>query len=239
MDALDGISFLSDQVAKLGEDNERLRREGATKAEAHADAVKSLRLEVHSLRSDLARLRGPPRLAEFPPLPPMAVAETKLPTPRTPISSQNPVLPVSATTSPMPVASASPPLLGMSPPTQQRRARHTAPRPLAVGASDGTGLVAIDRPRPPRAIFVTKLRPCTTSAQVAAHLSSVGAVPTLCKRLKTKHDSYASFYIAVDNVCFDRLRDPALWPRHCLFKPFRGELCEQMIHAEEHRCDER
>lgn len=58
LDALEGISFLTDQVAKLGEDNEQLRREGATKAEAHADAVKSLRQEVLSLRGDLARLRG-------------------------------------------------------------------------------------------------------------------------------------------------------------------------------------
>lgn len=140
----------------------------------------------------------------------------------------------------MPVASVSPPLLGMSPPTTQpRRARYIAPRPLAVGASDGTGCVAIDRPQPTRAIFVTKLLPSTTSELVATHLSSVGAVPTLCKNLKTKYDSYASFYVAVDNACFERLRDPALWPRHYLFKPFRGELCEQMIHAEEHRRDER
>lgn len=200
--------------------------------------MRSLRQEVHSLRSDLARLRGAPRLADFPPLPTRTVAETKPPTPRTPGSSQNPVLPASAPPSPTPVNSASPPLQNVSPPTQQqqRRARHN-PRPLTVGVSDGTVLAAVGRPRPPKAMFLTKLRPSTTSAQVAKHLCSVGAVPIMCKRLKTRHDSYASFYVAVDDVCFEKLRDPALWPRHCLFKPFRGELCEQMIYVEEHRFD--
>lgn len=56
--AVEGISFLSDEVARLGEDNERLRRESGTKAEAHADDVRSLRQKVHSLRGDLVRLRA-------------------------------------------------------------------------------------------------------------------------------------------------------------------------------------
>lgn len=239
VDAVEGISFLSDQVARLGEDNERLRRESATMAEAHADVVRSLRQEVHSLRGDLVRQRGPPRLAEFPPLPTVAAAETKPPTPLPPISSPC-VPPTTTSASPTSVASVSPARPDASPPTQQRISEPSAPtvpRRLAVGATDGTGLAAVDRRKSPKAIFVTKLLPTTTSAQVVSHLSSVGAVPILCKRLKTRHDSYASFYIAVDDACFQRLGDPALWPRRCLFKPFRGELHDKMIHAKENRRD--
>lgn len=89
------------------------------------------------------------------------------------------------------------------------------------------------RGKPPKAVFVPKLVPSTTSAQVCAHLSGVRAVPITRKQLKTRHDSYALFYVSVDDACFERLKDPALWPRRCLFKPFRGDLRDKMIHAEE------
>lgn len=243
VDALEGISFLSDQVTKLGEDNERLRRDNATKAEAHADVVKTLRQEVRALRTDLTRLRGDPpspsRLAEFPPLPTASSAETIPPTPLS--QSASPAAsPLSADPSSKVVSSKShrldhPPL---HLPLQQRTPKNSVPRPLAVGVSEGSGLVAVSRRKPPKAVFVTKLVPSTTSAQVFEHLSGVGAAPIVCKRLKTRHDSYASFYVAVDDACFERLKDPALWPRHCLFKPFRGELHEKMIHAEQQRLDD-
>lgn len=53
--ALERISFLTDQVSQMEEENERIRREAAAKADAHAAAVKSLWQEVHLLRSELTR----------------------------------------------------------------------------------------------------------------------------------------------------------------------------------------
>lgn len=73
VDALEGIPFLSDQVAKLGEDNERLRRDNATKAAAHADVVKTLREEVRALRTDLTRMRGAPPSLSASRVPPAAI----------------------------------------------------------------------------------------------------------------------------------------------------------------------
>lgn len=236
VDALEGIPFLSDQVAKLGEDNERLRRDNATKAAAHADVVKTLREEVRALRTDLTRMRGAPpslsRLAEFPPLPSVSTAVT---IPATPLSTSPSASPLSADASSKVVSSES---HCLDVPPQHRTPKSSVPRPLAVGVSEESGLVAVSRRRPQKAVFVTKLVPSTTSAQVFAHLFGLGTAPIVCKRLKTKHDSYASFYVAVDDACFQRLKDPALWPRHCLFKPFRRDLHEKIIHAEQQALDD-
>lgn len=85
----------------------------------------------------------------------------------------------------------------------------------------------------PKALFVTKLSPETTEAQLCSYLTARDAAPLACKRIKTRYNTYASFYVAVSNVCYELLQDPALWPNECLFKPFRGVLRESMLHLSE------
>ncbi|KAH6920735.1 hypothetical protein HPB50_028279 [Hyalomma asiaticum] len=55
LDALDGISFLSDEVSQLREDNERLRKDHSRVAEQQVRTVASLRAEVRFLRNELTR----------------------------------------------------------------------------------------------------------------------------------------------------------------------------------------
>ncbi|CAN7981171.1 unnamed protein product [Ixodes pacificus] len=55
LDALEGISFLTEEVASLGEDNARLRREQRQQAELQAGSMACLRAEVRSLRDVLGR----------------------------------------------------------------------------------------------------------------------------------------------------------------------------------------
>lgn len=80
---------------------------------------------------------------------------------------------------------------------------------------------------------MTKLAPETSSSQVSAYVTSVATAPLVCKRLKTKYESYASFYVAVDDETYQKLQDPGLWPTNCLFKPFQGILFDRLLHASE------
>lgn len=170
VDALEGVSFLSDQVANLGDDNERLRWENVARANALAVFVKKSRREVHSLPNDLVRMWGAPQLATFPPLPTLSITETKRPTPLTLRRSLSaPPLAAAASTAGVFKNSSRPGI-----PTQQCTPKHPVPHPLAFRVSEGTRLVAVNNGRPPKAVFVTKLVPSTTSAQVFAHLTGVG-----------------------------------------------------------------
>ncbi|KAM7284579.1 serine/arginine repetitive matrix protein 1, partial [Ixodes scapularis] len=55
LDALEGISFLTEEVASLSEDNARLRREQRQQAELQAGSIACLRAEVRSLRDVLGK----------------------------------------------------------------------------------------------------------------------------------------------------------------------------------------
>lgn len=59
LDALEGISFLSDEVSQMREENERLRKDHSRVAEQQARIVASLRSEVRFLREELARRVNP------------------------------------------------------------------------------------------------------------------------------------------------------------------------------------
>lgn len=247
MDALEGISFLSDQVAQLGEDNERLRRKSATKAEAHAVAVKSLRQEVHSPRGDLARLRGPPWLAHFPPFPTRTAAATKPAALQTPGSAQNAAFPLLSSPSPTLQANnedgervsseaegrTSP--AGLQEPGVASGMAGKTRRPARFGVCVTSELsVVAFRPRR-KAMFVSKLSPDTTPAQLQEHFSSIGVQPLASRRMKTRSASYLSFHVALEDEAFQRLQDPNLWPKNCLFKPFEGTPHDLQPHPSETR----
>ncbi|KAH6926769.1 hypothetical protein HPB50_022154 [Hyalomma asiaticum] len=72
VDALEGISFLSDEVSQLREANERVRKEHSRVAEQQVRIVASLRGEVRFLRDELTR-RVAPKLGERPAKSPTAV----------------------------------------------------------------------------------------------------------------------------------------------------------------------
>ncbi|KAL1465895.1 hypothetical protein MTO96_043067 [Rhipicephalus appendiculatus] len=104
-----------------------------------------------------------------------------------------------------------------------------------------TLLVAQIPQRPQRqwAIFVSKLSPDTTSADLKKHIESVDLSAISCRRLKTKYPSYSSFCVTVDEYTSKRLNDPSRWPCGCIFKPFRGILHEDMLHPSECAPDKR
>lgn len=233
-DALEGISFLSDQVARLREENEQVRRESMQGFARQADVVASLREEIRCLRGELARRPAAPRTQPCSPeskslFSAVQAAATQL----APAASPSPT---SAT------ASVPPPVTGIVQPKG---------RPARLQPSYGTsdpGLIAVVSPklthsadlqpkrdisRRPSAMFVSRLSPETTSEALSSHLTALNAPPVTCKRLKTRFTSYASFHVVFSDECFERLQDPSLWPNGCLFKRFLGPLHDSMLHTSE------
>lgn len=255
-EAVESLSFLGDSVAQLRDENRILRRDSVDGFAKQAAIIASLREEVRCLRGELAR--RPPS----PPPSPKSSPKSSALLPRMSPHSPSPLRPSFAAAAAGASGEAGPllhcvnvsgsqpaaamtamdshsdyPLLPLprsdtactDPPTKTQMKRST-PR---VGASEASDLVVVRRPPNTRAIFVSKLSAKTTSGQLRAHLATVDVTPVSCKRLKTKHDSYSSFCVTVDGESFERLGDPSLWPKGCLFKPFQGKFHPGMVHSSE------
>lgn len=253
LNALEGLSFLTDEVTKLREANDRLGRENARAFAQQAGIIASLRAEVRSLRGERLPRADPkpvgPLPPEQPPLPlpaacslPPASPSTApeldgappTPTPRRGLHSSfaAAVAKSGGTTSTPEQLTPAPATSAVSPEVHCDDSAITnkrSGRAACVGASDSCRISVVQRSKRPRHIFVSKLSPCTTSAQLTEHLSTVHIVPLACQRLKTKYTSYSSFCVTVDEVSFQRLGDPLLWPKGCLYKPFRGKLHADML----------
>lgn len=80
---------------------------------------------------------------------------------------------------------------------------------------------------------MTGLSPKTTSMDLRDYLSSADITAIRCHRLKTRFQTYASFYLSLDVDDFNRLQDPSFWPADCLVKPFRGIFRTELVHASE------
>ncbi|CAN7990985.1 unnamed protein product [Ixodes hexagonus] len=226
LDALEGISFLTDQVAALRDENAQLRRERTQDAQLQASAINSLRAELKVLRDAQYQKR-------------VTIAKAQ---PQGKPHDTSSYAVVAYSYPPTSVHSNAAPVLGerqdaASPevnlhhkPTSTHRKARTAAR---TGASESCKLSVASPSKRRMALFVTKLAPETTCGDISSHLSSLCIEKLECRRLKTRHNTYSSFHVSVDAEDFDKLSDPAVWPKSCLFKPFRGTLREDLLHASE------
>lgn len=111
-------------------------------------------------------------------------------------------------------------------PTTARRGRKLQ---SSVGTCPNNELLcAAPRRSVRRALFLTRLHPSTTSKSVADFVNGVtgGGNSCVCTKLPSKHDTYASFHVDVDERDFDGLLKAELWPAGCLFRPFYGAIKE-------------
>ncbi|KAG0436948.1 hypothetical protein HPB47_017684 [Ixodes persulcatus] len=219
LDALEGISFLTDQVASLGEENKRLRAETARVSERQATLVCSLRDEVRACRAEIVGWRrAAGGAAPAPSNVPALILRKGVPP-----AGNLPRWGSAGSSSGGPPAS-----LGS---VRDHRVNLTASQD---GARDGrTTKPCVASPSTSlRTLFVTKLAPDTVCEDVSSHLSSVGIDKVECRRLKTRFDTYASFHVAVAADDFEKLADPAVCPKSCLFKTFQrepfGETCSTL-----------
>ncbi|CAN7943640.1 unnamed protein product [Ixodes hexagonus] len=228
LDALEGISFLTDQVAALRDENAQLRRERTHDAQLQASAINSLRAELKVLRDaqyqkrvTIAKAQGKPQGKPHDTSSHAVVAYSSPPT--SVHSNAAPVLGERQD-------AASPEVNLQHKPTSTHRKARTAAR---TGASESCKLSVASPSKRRMALFVTKLAPETTCVDISSHLSSLCIEKLECRRLKTRYNTCSSFHVSVDAEYFDKLSDPAVWPKSCLFKPFRGTLHEDLLHASE------
>ncbi|CAN8023426.1 unnamed protein product [Ixodes persulcatus] len=263
--ALDGISFLTDQVAALREENRRLQSECTKRFDLHSISLSAIRGDVGQIRDVLrvprfrhsaappasspsgtpsSRKRGGAEkkpalpatgvnarrssrpLASIPPASPPCLTPVPDPVPDTPVAST--MCRITPAT-PGVIVPGSSDFAARAPCADLRRETSFGGTP-SLGAPENASFSSVLSPQSKgKEIFVTRLNPRTTSADMVRHLKSVGVTPLQCLRLKTRHASYASFYIAVDTPSFHALADPYLWPSACYFQTFRGHFRDEMI----------
>ncbi|KAG0441733.1 hypothetical protein HPB47_015864 [Ixodes persulcatus] len=249
LDALEGISFLTDQVAALRDENAQLRREHKHDAQQQATTLNNIQAELRSFRQE-------PRQGGKQP-PSSYAAATSLQDPvdlmRDERGNTRPV--TKATCAP---GAAVPAAIGgarsvasildsrMHPRHQDKlnldgggfhKTRPKLPRtrrPLLKGSASASGISVApppSQPRRQRAVFVTRLGPNCDAASLQAHIEQSGTLSELaCTRLKTRHDGYSSFHVTAAEQDIEKLFDPLLWPEGSLFKEFTGQLTESRIY---------
>ena len=107
-----------------------------------------------------------------------------------------------------------------------RRRRRNKPLIECKGTNDF--LQSAKKPPRSKAIFVTRLAPGTSQNLIENHLKSNIKIPTaICSKLKTKHDTYSSFHISVEESDIDKIMDPNSWPEGALLTTYFGKLNEE------------
>jgi len=96
------------------------------------------------------------------------------------------------------------------------------PSKSLVGKLKGGTLKCIQSQRRPADIFISRLHPATTAAEVKSFVSAQfkSAKNVSCSQLKTKYDTYASFYVQIDGITFSESLNLDNWPEGLLVKRF-------------------
>ena len=96
------------------------------------------------------------------------------------------------------------------------------------GRGNIPNLKAIARPEKKKAIFISRIDPGVSAETMDRYVSTI-TTGGVCTRMKTRHETYASFHIEVLEKEFDLVFDAARWPEHCIITEFRGRLREYQI----------
>ncbi|KAG0439123.1 hypothetical protein HPB47_016748, partial [Ixodes persulcatus] len=211
LDSLEGISFLTDEVAALRDENAQLRREYRQSSQLQASAIQSLRTELRAVRETRCQM-GPAGGRQLP------FSYAAVTSPHHPLSSARggggtPLLAGEA--------SSSAPVDGLSATLNESRTDLAEPvqpsghpRRQAPSNFNGAG-------------FRGAGHKFNTARRLQAHIQRRGPVRELvCTRLKTRHEGYSSFHVTAADDEMEKLFDPLLWPEGSLFKEFTGQLTD-------------
>ena len=94
-------------------------------------------------------------------------------------------------------------------------------RNAIVGKGNSGSLRTVAPPERRRNIFISRLHPDTTEADIITAVESKTGINIVCSKLKTRFDSYASFCVGASADSFESLMNPEVWDEGVLFKPFR------------------
>ncbi|GBM09765.1 hypothetical protein AVEN_101809-1 [Araneus ventricosus] len=96
------------------------------------------------------------------------------------------------------------------------------------GASKVSSLKSVGKMPKRKAIFLTRLSLDTTVYEVSQFLNALKLNHLLCRRIRTKFQSYPSFHVEVSESDFHLLSDASIWPEGCLVTEFFGRLKDQI-----------
>lgn len=95
----------------------------------------------------------------------------------------------------------------------------------SVGKAGKSKLVSVPRVVTERALFVSRLDPATTAADIRDDLAAtLPEIEVTCTKLPSRYDTYASFHVSVKAEMFDVINEASVWPVGCIFRPFWGKL---------------
>ena len=97
----------------------------------------------------------------------------------------------------------------------------TLSRPF-IGKTKGASLKPIQTQRRPADVFISRLNPDTTAAEVEGFVSAQfkSACSVSCRQLQTKYNTYSSFYLQIDGISFDESLNLDNWPEGLLVKRY-------------------
>lgn len=121
------------------------------------------------------------------------------------------------------------PLVESAGTNKQRR-----PDTSQLGARTSTALKVASNVRPrTKALFVTRFDPSVTEREVADYLQHEASISYLkVVKLKTKFDSYSTFYVAVAEKEFPAVFNPMMWPEGILLKEYKGPLKDSRVYQQ-------
>jgi hypothetical protein len=83
-----------------------------------------------------------------------------------------------------------------------------------------------------KSLFASRFSPDVTASDVEQSLRDQLQLASLvCTRLKTRHNSYASFHISVAENDFHLINNTGVWPNGCLIAPYYGRLNPDQIYT--------
>lgn len=100
--------------------------------------------------------------------------------------------------------------------------RRTKP---SLGTARPNKVTAVPRPERRLALFVSRLHPDTTVADVDALVKPfLNGKPVICSKMMTKFDTYSSFHLSGDESVFNVINNSEVWPEGSIFHQFFGRL---------------
>ena len=108
--------------------------------------------------------------------------------------------------------------------TEYRIRGQTGPKNIVYGSGNANGIRAASKPtsqsRSYTGIFLTRLHASCCAKDIDAHVKKETGVSVNSEKLKTKYETYSSFYIRCDGRAKNALMDGQVWPTGVLIKPY-------------------
>jgi hypothetical protein len=105
-------------------------------------------------------------------------------------------------------------------------------RVAMIGVRNSSSLTVVQKRVRRKSLFVSRFSPHVTASDVENSLKDQLQLASLvCTRLKTKHNSYASFHVSVAEDDFHLNNNTGVWPNGCLIAIFYGRLNPDQIYT--------